>query len=65
MKVFVLTEEALTEVVLGVARYAKACPNIDNENYVQAAINHIGRNGAEVVLSYEEEQRMRRAECPE
>jgi hypothetical protein len=65
MKVFVLTKETLAEVVLGVARYAKACPNIDSENYVQAAINHIGKNGTDVIFSCEEEQRMMRVERPE
>jgi uncharacterized protein with HEPN domain len=63
MKVFVLTEKALAEMILSIAEHAKTFPRAKRENYIKTVMKHMAEYRAEVVLSYEEEQRMRRAEC--
>jgi uncharacterized ferredoxin-like protein len=65
MKVFVLTEEALKELALHVAGYARAFPDKKAEDYIWVAMNHTGEDMAEVAFSYEEKRRMRLADHPE
>jgi hypothetical protein len=62
MKVFVLTEEALVEMILSIAEHAKTFPRAKRENYIKATMKHMAEYGTEVVFSYEEEQRMRSAD---
>jgi hypothetical protein len=44
-------------------RLSKAFPCAKRENYIETVMKRMAEYGAEAVLSYEEEQRIRRAEC--
>jgi hypothetical protein len=52
MKVFVLTEKALAEMVLSIAEHTKTFSRAKRENYIKTVMTHMAEYGTDAVLSY-------------
>jgi hypothetical protein len=65
MKIFVLTEEALTEIMLGVANYTNRFSCVKRENYIKTVIEGMAEYETEVIISTGENLRIRLVKQPE